>query len=193
MAHLYFRYGAMSCGKSTLLLQVAHNYEEKHCKVLILKPEIDKKENNNISSRLGLKRKVDYLIGENDSILDMINLDYVKCVLVDEVQFLKKEQVIELWTISKLYDIPVICYGLKSNFKGDLFEGSSAVLAYADKIEEMYTICSCGKKARFNARLVNGKYTNVGEEVAIDGIDAEYESLCGDCYFKKVVMKGKVK
>ena len=83
---------------------------------MILKPEIDKKENNNISSRLGLKRKVDYLIGENDSILDMINLDYVKCVLVDEVQFLKKEQVIELWTISKLYDIPVICYGLRTDF-----------------------------------------------------------------------------
>lgn len=98
-----------------------------------------------------------------------------------------KEQIKDLWIISKIHDIPVICYGLKTNFKGELFEGSKTILELADELEELFTICGCGKKAKFNARLINGEYTNSGEEVAIDGIDAKYESLCGKCYLEKVL------
>lgn len=187
MAKIYFRFGAMNCGKTTALLQVAHNYEENGMKVVVIKSSIDKKAGENIQSRLGIERKVDYLLDANDSIREKIDLEYLSCILVDEVQFMNKNQVRELWIISKLYDIPVICYGLKTNFKGKLFEGSKALLEVADELEELTTICKCGKKAKFNARLENGEYVSIGNEVAIDGIDAKYEPLCGDCYINKVL------
>ena len=187
MSKLYFRFGAMNCGKTTALLQVAHNYEEKGMKVIVIKSSIDKKGDRNIVSRLGIDREVDLLISPDERISDFINLDNVNCILVDEVQFMTSEQIKELWVISKLKDIPVICYGLKTNFKGELFEGTKSVLELADELEELATICKCGKKAKFNARLINGKYVYDGEEVAIDGIDAEYEPLCGKCYIKKVL------
>ena len=120
------------------------------------------------------------------------NLEGINCILVDEVQFMPEHQIKELWMVSKLADIPVVCYGLKTNFKGELFEGSKAVLEVADELEELATICSCGKKAKFNARLVKGDYTWDGAEVAIDGIDASYEPLCGECYMKKVLKKTKL-
>lgn len=109
--------------------------------------------------------------------------------MVDEVQFMTKEQIKELWLIAKLKDIPVICYGLKTNFKGELFEGSKALIEVADELEELITICRCGKRAKFNARLLNGKYVKDGEEVAIDGIDdfLQYESFCGKCYIDNVL------
>lgn len=187
MAKMYFRYGAMNCGKTTALLQVAHNYEEKEMKVIVIKSSIDKKGNKNIVSRLGIQREVDILLAPDEKLMDNINLDGVSCILVDEVQFLMPEQVKELWLISKLYDIPVICYGLKTNFKGELFIGTKSTIELSDELEELATICACGKKAKFNARLINGKFVSVGDEVAIDGIDAEYEPLCGECYVKKVL------
>ena len=187
MSKIYFRFGAMNCGKTTALLQVAHNYEEKGMNIIVIKSSVDKKGGKNIVSRLGIEREVDLLIRPNEKIIDKIYLDNISCILVDEVQFMTKNQVKELWIISKLYDIPVICYGLKTNFKGELFEGSKAIIEVADELEELVTICKCGKKAKFNARLVEGEYSNVGEEVAIDGLDAEYESLCGECYIKKVM------
>ncbi len=189
MAKLYFRYGAMNCGKTTALLQVAHNYEEKNLKIIIIKPTIDKKGQDKIVSRLGIERKVDVLLDKEDSILKKINLESISCILVDEVQFMNKKQIEELWLISKLKDIPVICYGLKTNFKGELFEGSKTLFALADELDELITICPCGKRAKFNARIINGKYTLTGEEVAIDNIDAKYESLCGKCYIEKVLKK----
>jgi len=187
MAKLYFKYGAMNCGKTTALLQVAHNYEEKGMNVIVLKSSIDKKGNENIVSRLGIERKVNYLISPKDNIINSISLDNINCILVDEVQFLTREQVKQLWIISKLYDIPVICYGLKADFKGELFEGSKAVIELADELDELFTICDCGKKAKFNARKINGNFVHEGDAVAIDGIDAEYESLCGECYINKVL------
>lgn len=193
MAKMYFRYGAMNCGKTTALLQVAHNYEEKGLKVLIIKSKVDKKGGKNIVSRLGIEREVDILLKPEEKIIDKINLENLNCILVDEVQFMTPTQVKELWMISKLHDIPVICYGLKTNFKGELFVGSKPAIELADEIEELATICSCGKKAKFNARLINGKFVNVGDEVAIDGIDATYEPLCGECYIKKVLKLEKVK
>ncbi len=193
MAKMYFRYGAMNCGKTTSLLQVAHNYEEKGLKVIIIKSKIDLKGKDKIVSRLGIERKVDILLDSEEKLMDKINLENLSCILVDEVQFMNENQIKELWLISKLYDIPVICYGLKTNFKGELFLGSSAALALSDELEELATICSCGKKAKFNARIINGEFVNTGYEVAIDGIDATYEQLCGECYIKKVLKINKKK
>ena len=187
MAKLYFRFGAMNCGKTTVLLQVAHNYEEKGMKVLVIKPSVDKKGAKNIVSRLGIKREVDVLLAPYEKLSDKASLNNIDCILVDEVQFMMPEQVKELWVISKQCNIPVICYGLKTNFKGELFDGSKSVLALADELEELVTICRCGKKAKFNARLVNGKFVSDGDEVAIDDIDAEYEPLCGYCYMNLIL------
>ena len=192
MSKLYFRFGAMNCGKTTALLQVAHNYEEKGMNVIVIKSSIDKKGDKNIVSRLGIDREVDLLISPDEKILDNINLENINCILVDEVQFMPKEQIKELWMIAKLKNIPVICYGLKTNFKGELFEGTKAVIELADELEELATICKCGKKAKFNARLINGKYVKEGDVVAIDGIDAKYEPLCGKCYLNKVLKINKM-
>lgn len=187
MAKIYFRFGAMNCGKTTALLQVAHNYEEKGLNVIVIKSSVDKKGDKHIVSRLGIEREVDILISRKEKIKNKLKLDGIDCILVDEVQFMTKEQIKELWIISKLKNIPVICYGLKTNFKGELFEGSKAVIEVADELEELITICKCGKRAKFNARVVNNEYTSIGEEVAIDGIQATYEPLCGKCYIEEVL------
>ena len=187
MSKLYFRFGAMNCGKTTALLQVAHNYEEKGMKIVVVKSSIDKKGDKNIVSRLGIEREVNLLVAPNESILDNINLANVSCILVDEAQFMTASQIKELWIIAKLKDIPVVCYGLKTNFKAELFEGSKAALELSDELEELATICTCGRKAKFNARMINNEFVFEGEEVAIDGIDAEYEPLCGTCYINKVL------
>lgn len=187
MSKMYFRFGAMNCGKTTALLQVAHNYEEKGLNVCIIKSLVDKKGEDTIVSRLGVSRRVDILLPIGEKITPNLNFENLNCILVDEVQFMSKEQIKELWIISKMYDIPVICYGLKTNFKGELFEGSKAVIELADELEELITICKCGKRAKFNARIENGVFVHDGNEVAIDGIDAMYEPLCGKCYIEKVL------
>lgn len=190
MAKLYFRYGAMNSGKSTALMQVAHNYEERDQKVLVIKPMIDTKGDDMLVSRIGLKRKVDILLS-SDETLESYNIDYSKisCLLVDEAQFLTPKQITELWIISKLYDTPVICYGLRSDFKTNSFPGSKRLMELADEIEEMITICRCGKRAKFNGRKVNGRFVSEGEQVVIDNNNEEvtYESLCGKCYMEKVL------
>lgn len=193
MSKLYFRYGAMNCGKTTNLLQVAHNYEERGMNVVLLKPAIDTKANSSVSSRIGVEREVDHLIMPDEKLKGYLMLikDKVSCVIVDEAQFLSEGQVDELFVFSKMTDIPVICYGLRADFRSELFPGSKKLFELADSIEELYTICRCGKKARFNARIVNGEFTLMGDQVAIDG-DVQYESLCGKCYLRKVrKMKGE--
>lgn len=193
MSKLYFRYGAMNCGKSTNLLQVAHNYEERDMSVLLMKPSIDTKANDNVISRIGAKRKVDHLIGSEERLYNYLsmNTDNISCILVDEAQFLSENQVEELFAFTKLKNIPVICFGLKTDFRSMLFPGSKRLFELADELEELYTICRCGKKARFNGRIVDGEFTMDGEPVAIDGT-VQYESLCGECYLKKVKkMKGR--
>ena len=188
MAKIYFRYGAMNCGKTTALLQVAHNYEEKNKKIIIIKSIIDTKGDNKIVSRLGVERKVDLLLKTNEKI--NIDLDLVSCILVDEAQFLTETQIDELWKISKINDIPVICYGLKTDFKSRLFDGSKRLIEIADELDELITICPCGKRAKFNARKQNGKYINDGKQVLIDdNKKIEYEPLCGKCYIEKVINK----
>lgn len=192
MAKLYFRYGAMNCGKTTSLLQVAHNYEERGMNILLLKPSKDKKGDRNIVSRLGVNREVDYLVGDNDSIIDIAteylnNNKKIDCLLVDEAQFLEPSQVDELLFFATDMDIPVICYGLRTDFKLQGFPGASRLLEIASSIEEMKTICECGKKATINARFVDNELTIEGDQVAIDGFDnVTYKSMCPKCYFKKV-------
>ena len=194
MAKLYFRYGAMGSGKSTVLMQVAHNYEQRGFKVFVLKPKVDTKGDTKLVSRIGITREVDWVIDSDEQVYSKIDIltDNMECILVDEAQFLTERQVLELWKISKEYDIPVVCYGLKTNFKGKLFEGSKALLEVGDSFEELVTVCVCGTKARFNARKVNGEYTANGDEVVIDGAsNVEYTALCGKCYLEKVLKKIK--
>ncbi|WP_297712401.1 thymidine kinase [Clostridium sp.] len=190
MSKLYFRYGAMNSGKSTNLMQVAHNYEERGMRVVLIKPSTDKKGGDKLVSRLGVERKVDLLINDEQNIYEEIkkwedNKYKIDCILVDEVQFLKSHQIDELFEIAVCLDIPVICYGLRTDFKMQGFEGSTRLLLLAHSVEELKTICKCGRKAVLNGRRINGKFVFEGEQVAIDNVDnVEYESLCGHCYFK---------
>ena len=190
MSKLYFRYGAMNSGKSTNLMQVAHNYEERGMRVLLIKPSTDKKGGDKLVSRLGVERKVDLLINDNQNVYEEVknwenNKYKIDCILVDEVQFLKSHQIDELFEVAVCLDIPVICYGLRTDFKMQGFEGSTRLLLLAHSVEELKTICKCGRKAVLNGRKINGKFVFEGEQVAIDNVDnVEYESLCGHCYFK---------
>ena len=196
MAKLFFRYGAMNSGKTTILLQTAHNYEERGMKVLIIKPKIDSKGEDYIVSRIGLKRQVDHLIEAGENVFTYIKEhdEDVKCVLVDEAQFLESIQVDELMQVVVRLNIPVICYGLRTDFRTNGFPGATRLLEIAHTIEEMKTICACGRKAMFNGRKINGKFIFDGEQVAIDGEDKiTYESLCPHCYYDKLSKYRKLK
>ena len=189
MAKLNFKYSTMNAGKSLDLIRTVHNYEENGYNVLVLKPSIDTKANNYISSRVGVKRKVDFLIKSDDNIEEVLknHLDNIKAIFVDEAQFLSKTQVDELFVISKKYNVDVICYGLRNNFKMEGFEGSSRLLLIAEELEELKTMCKCGNIARYVGRKVNGVYQTEGDVVVIDGTNnVEYIPLCGDCYLNDV-------
>lgn len=190
MSKLYFRYGAMNSGKSTHLMQVAYNYKERGMRVLLIKPSTDKKGGDKLVSRLGVEVKVDMIVDKNTDIISEVkeNIELngaLDCILVDEVQFMKKHQIDELFEIAVTLEIPVICYGLRTDFKMEGFEGSERLLLIAHSIEEMKTICKCGNKALLNGRKINGKFVFSGDQIAIDTVDnVEYESLCGQCYYK---------
>lgn len=186
MAKLYFRYSAMNSGKSTALLQAAYNYEERGMSVTMLKPAIDSKGDDQIESRLGLSRKVDALVGENDNVTELLQqFAKTNCVLVDEAQFLQPSQVDELFWYAVNGSVPVMAYGLRTDFATIGFPGASRLLELAHEIQELKTICRCGKKALLNGRKRNGQFVFSGDQVAIDGEhNIEYESLCGACYQK---------
>ena len=191
MAKLYFRYSAMNAGKTTQLLQVKYNYEERGQNVLLLKPAIDNRQvADQVISRIGLASDAVII----DSTIDLLELvkqamveHEVNCLLIDEAQFITRPQVLQLCRIVDDMGIPVIAYGLRSDFRGNLFPGSEALLALADSIEELKTICWCGKKAIMNTRLLNGKAVYEGEQVQIGGNES-YISLC-----RKHWREGKVK
>lgn len=186
MAKLYFRYGAMNSGKSTMLLQTAFNYEERGHRVLLAKPEIDTKGANQVSSRLGMSREVDLLLSRDDHPRDEFarcNAEgTVSCLLVDEAQFLSEAQIDELFQIAVLDDVPVLCYGIRTDFQTAAFPGSRRLLEIAHSIEELKTICRCGRKAIFNGRRIDDRFVFDGDQVAIDGNSVTYESMCGRCY-----------
>lgn len=189
MAKLYFRYGAMNSGKSTVLLQTAFNYEERGHEVLLAKPVVDTKGADSISSRLGMDRKVDFLIDVDDDPREQFHAlaDGAKmsCLLVDEAQFLSAAQVDALFRIAVLDGIPVLCYGIRTDFQTVAFPGSRRLLEIAHSIEELKTICRCGRKAIMNGRVVDGQFIFDGDQVAIDGENVTYESLCGQCYLRE--------
>ena len=186
MSKLYFRYGAMNAGKSTAILQVAYNYKERGMEVILIKPTIDTKGDDKIVSRLGVDRKVDVLLSSSEKVTEKLDFETrINAIIVDEAQFLTKEQVDELYIISKERNIPVLCYGLRCDFRMEPFEGSSRLLQIADDIEELKTICECGKKATQNLRLVNEKPVFDGDQVGIDNSNLiKYKSVCGKCYIR---------
>ena len=189
MAKLYFRYGAMNSGKSTALMQVAHNYEEQGMRVLILKPQVDTKGGGELVSRLGVRRKADLLVPPEMDVFAAVQQAAaaapLACVLCDESQFFTPQQAEELFMVTVELNIPVICYGLRSDFSLKGFPGSTRPLELAHTIEEMKTICTCGRKATCNCRKVNGEFVFEGEQVAIDlQNDVQYVSMCPQCYFK---------
>jgi len=190
MAKLIFNYSAMGSGKTMDLLRTAFNYEENGLKVLVMKPSVDTKGGDTIVTRVGMSRKVDFLINVGTSIIDLISdsLNGVSCIFIDEAQFLSEQQVVDLFIISNNYDVPVICYGLRTDFRGNLFPGSSKLLGIAEELHEFKSLCSCGEIARYNARRVNGKYIVDGDSILIDGTsEVEYVPLCGNCYTKYVL------
>lgn len=189
MAKLHFKYATMNSGKSIDLMRTIYNYEEKGFKALLLKPEVDTKAGEFIESRIGLRRKVDILIGPNDSIFDKLkgNLSGVKTIFIDEAQFLTANQIDQLYIVCKSMDLPAICYGLRTDFTLHAFEGSHRLLELSDVLEELPTLCKCGNIARHVGRKLNGQYEQSGETIVIDGSDNyEYVPLCGVCYLTDV-------
>ena len=173
MAKLYFRYGAMGSSKTANAIMVQYNYQERGQKALMLKPRLDNRDGARlVGSRAGLQAPCFYV-----EELDSLDLSQYDCVIVDEAQFLKKEQVRRLVDIVDERNVPVICYGLRSDFQGNLFEGSHWLLAWADTIEEIKTVCWCGRKATCNARVFDGRVVKTGEQIMLGGNES-YVALC---------------
>ena len=192
MAKFYFFYGAMNSGKTTRILQCAYNYQEQGMNAIIMKPQVDTKGNEYIVSRIGAKRKVDLLIPTNANIYDIIVEQYtnVDLFIVDEAQFLSERQVNQLMDVVIDLNIPVMCYGLRTDFKGNGFPGARRLLEVAHELTEIKTICECGKKAMFNVRLIDGKVQTEGESVAIDGEGkVTYTVACARCFRLKTHKK----
>ena len=173
MAKLYFRYGAMGSSKTANAIMVQYNYVERGQKVLMVKPKLDNRDGERIvRSRCGLESECIFV-----EELPEISLDGVDCVIVDEAQFLTKDQVSFLVHVVDDLNIPVIAYGLRADFRGDFFEGSQWLMAWADTIEEVKTICWCGKKATCNARVFDGRVVKEGDQILLGG-NSQYVSLC---------------
>ena len=193
MAKLYFRYGAMGCGKTRDIIKVWYNYKEKNKNAIIIKPGTDTKGNKKIVSRDSSELETNYIIKSEDNIYDIITKHITKydldCILVDEAQFLERHHVEELTDICDILNITVMCYGLRADFQDNLFPGSAALFAYADVIEEMKTICECMDGATRNVRFIDGIPVFEGNQVAIDGEGkTTYVSMCRSCR-KKLVKK----
>jgi len=185
MAQLYFRYSTMNAGKSIELIKVAYNYEERGKNVMTLIPSVDDRYGRGvITSRIGVQREA-IVVSEETNILELFIRENEKkkidCVLVDEAQFLEEHHVLELAEIVDSFDVPVLTYGLKNDFRNEMFKGSYYLLIYADKIEEIKTICWCGRKATMVARVVDGRIVKQGRQVMIGGNDM-YVSLCRKHY-----------
>lgn len=189
MSKLYFRHGTMNSGKSTALLQAAHNYQERGQHVLLAKPSTDSKGDKQIVSRLGVSRSVDFLLQPTTDLRTEFHAQAkakgktIACLLVDEAQFMTPAQVDQALELSVLDSVPVLAYGIRTDFKTLSFPGSRRLLEIAHSLEELKTICRCGRKAMFNGRLFDKKFVFDGEQVAIDGTEVTYESLCPSCYF----------
>lgn len=182
MAKLYFRYGTMNSGKSIEVLRVAHNYEEQGKKVLLLTSVVDNRFGvGKVTSRIGMQKGAT-VVDKTLDIVEIARREQPNCILVDEAQFLTKDQVAQLIDIVDDLNIPVIAYGLRADFLGQLFEGSNALLAAADTIEEIKTVCwYCDKKAIMNMRCKDGRPIFHGEQIHIGGNES-YVPVCRKCY-----------
>jgi thymidine kinase len=193
MSKLFFRYGAMNSGKTTALLQVAHNYEERGQKVIIVKSAVDTKGNEQVVSRLGVSRDADIVLNPKQDLRSLLHERYpdnsdgshsIDCILIDEAQFLTPDQVDQALQIAVIDLIPVLAYGIRTDFQTLSFPGSKRLMEVAHGLEEMKTICRCGRKAIFNARLKDGAVIREGSQVMIDGSEAQYEARCARCYLE---------
>lgn len=182
MAKLYFRHGTMSSGKTLNLLAVAHNYEQKGERVVVIRPRLDVRFGAQaVTSRVGISRDADVLV-DPDSRLDPEPLRGAACILVDEAQFLSAALIDQLRDITWDLDVPVICYGLRTDFRTRAFEGSARLLEVADAIEEVKTVCHfCNRKAIFNLRLGADGPVRDGPQIEL-GADDRYQPVCGPCY-----------
>lgn len=177
MAKLYYRFGAMGSSKTANALMVRYNYIERGQKVILLKPKLDSRDGDKvIASRIGLRAECEYVEDflEKPDLTESLNCD---AIIVDEAQFLNTEQVDSLSDVVDFLDIPVLCYGLRTDFKGHLFEGAKRLMEVADVIEEIKTVCWCGRRASFNARVIDGKIRKDGEQIMLGGNES-YVSLC---------------
>jgi thymidine kinase len=204
LSKLYFRYAAMNAGKSTALLQAAYNYEERGMRVRLFTAALDARSGTGvIGSRLGLQRPVETF--GPDTVFDSAWLDAghpgptgpsgraargilsgsVACLLIDEAQFLRPEQVRQLHRLAHQHPVPVLCYGLRSDFRGDAFPGAAALLTLADVLEEMKTICACARKASMNLRVDSeGRRVKEGEQIFIGGNES-YRAVCPNCFYSE--------
>ena len=189
MAKLYFNYSSMNAGKSTMLLQANHNYQERGMSTIIYTSSVDdrygKKE---IVSRIGLKAESNIFSSDTNIYKEVISFNKdkgVDCVLIDEAQFLSKDQVAQLGQIVDDLDIPVLTFGIRTDFKGNLFEGSEYLLAWADNLKEIKTVCHCGRKATMVLRLdENGNVLETGDQIEIGG-NEKYVSICRKHFYEK--------
>jgi len=182
MAKIYFYYSAMNAGKSTVLLQSSYNYQERGMRTLVFLPSVDTRSGlGRVRSRIGLEAPAEVL-APTDNLLNRVRHEHasapVACVLVDEAQFLTRAQVEQLGDVADTLDIPVLCYGLRTDFQAQLFPGSAALLALADELTELKTICHCGRKATMNLRLgIDGRAAREGAQIEIGGND-RYVAMC---------------
>jgi thymidine kinase len=188
MATLTFRYGAMGCGKTAGLLQVAYNYNERGFEVALMKPSLDTKATGDIVTRIGLSRPTDHLITERENIYKTVanHFPTIHCLLIDEAQFLPCRQIDQLQEIAILLDIPVLAYGLRCDSMQKSWPGSRRLLEIADHLEEIPTLCDCGGLATLNTRFLNGELQTSGPKILIDDGTTEivYKSLCPACWHK---------
>lgn len=190
MAKLHFKYGAMNSGKSDTLIKTAYNYTEQGLAIIVIKPSIDTKGDQTIVARGGASRAVDILITPEMDIEEAVKrfqsahkLSSIACILADESQFFTESHINQLLKLAKQHNISVIAYGLRADFRSQLFPGSARLFETADNIEKLPTMCHCGNQAEFNTRMVGGAFVFEGDQVAIDGEQAvTYDSLCGSCY-----------
>ncbi len=188
MSKLYFYYSAMNAGKSTVLLQSSYNYQERGMRTMLFAPVVDQRAGiGRIASRIGLSAEAQAFTDSDDlfkRVLTRHGEEGLACVLVDEAQFLTRRQVEQLCKVADKLDIPVLCYGLRTDFQGNLFEGSGALLALADDLIELKTICHCGRKATMNLRVgPDGKGLREGQQIEIGG-NERYISMCRRHYFE---------
>ncbi|MEE3060522.1 MAG: thymidine kinase [Verrucomicrobiota bacterium] len=188
MAKLYFHYSSMNAGKSTALLQANHNYIERGMRPILYTAALDDRDGQGkIRSRIGIEEKAETFANGDDLyqlVKDMNGVRRVDCLLIDEAQFLNKDQVAQLGRLVDEEGIPVLTYGIRTDFLGEAFEGSRYLMAWADEIKEIKTICHCGKKATMNARVdASGKMEKEGEQIEIGG-NERYVSLCRSCFTK---------